>query len=102
MTYRYEVAHSNDALDRVELAQHALSPEDVTREYELLDTPFHIFFGQRPAVRAKYAWKPGDNAIIVSLDGPKTQTEADDLLAEFLVWWNKMHKGLAVVLNCRL
>lgn len=102
VVFRYEVAHSDEALPVIERALHSLSEEEVQREYEQIDTPFRVFFDQKPAVDASHSWQRGDDSIEISLTGPATQVAADNLVAEFLVWWNNMHKGLAVVLRRRL
>jgi len=98
MLYKYLVAHSDDALPRVELALHRLSPDDVRREYELADTPFRFFFERQEKVQADFSILPNDEGMEIRLELDGNQAAADDLLAAFLIGWNKMKPGLAVVL----
>jgi hypothetical protein len=98
MIYTYHVAHSDDALPGVELALHGLSLEEVRREYELADTPFRFFFDRREGVKADFSILPDEGGMDIRLALDGDQAAANDLLAEFLIGWNKMTRGLAVVL----
>jgi len=98
MIYAFDVAHADDAVPRLELALHRRSQDEIEEEYEQVDTPFSIYFSEKPAVKASYEVLPGRQGLRITLDGPTSQSEADEYLRGFLVWWNNMSKGLAVVL----
>jgi hypothetical protein len=101
MVYRYLVAHSDDALSPVELALYRLSSDDILREYELVDFPFHYFFDDRHGVKARFK-RQSEQGLEIWIELNGGQRAADDLLAEFLIAWNKMVPGLAVILREKL
>jgi hypothetical protein len=98
MIYKYHVAHSDDALPRVELAMHGLSLDEVRREYELADTPFRFFFEGKEEVRAEFSILPDDKGMEIRLEIDGDRLAANEVLRDFLIGWNKMTPGLAVVL----
>lgn len=99
MLYRYHVAHSDDALSGLERALHQLSPEDVTFEYEHADTPFRLFFDEQAGVKADLTMLPGAGGLEVCLNFDGDRAEARDLVAKFLIAWNRRTPGFAVVLS---
>jgi hypothetical protein len=102
MIFRYLVAHSDSALPPSELALHGLSPDDVMREHELVDFPFEYFFQDKRGVTATFRRRPADQHLEINLELDGTQRDADDLLAQFLIGWNRMVPGLAVILKQKL
>lgn len=102
MKYRFLVGHSDDGVPKLELALHRLEPDEVLREYQFVDHPFSFFFDQKIGVKATVAHQPGDEGLEITVDLNGSQREADDLVRDFLISWNKMTPGLAVVLQRRL
>jgi hypothetical protein len=103
MIYRYVVAHSDAALPATELVLHGLTADEVEWEYENVQMPFRMFFECKANVAAARIQRTVDGEgleILVDVDGD--QDAVDGLVRDFLIWWNGMKRGLAVVLRRRL